>query len=269
MSTRVAEVVALVVLLAVLLLLASASLGTPASTASTFDTGPNGYRALYDVLQREGIPLSRLQGPLGTLDPAVRVLAVTDGAYDANDLQRLRAFMDGGGWVVAFGAIANLGRAPHLRVFDVRDYTNLALSKTPQRALAVYRALAGRGPVAFDERVHGYDRTQSLWAVLPRSVHIAVGLATLAVVLALIDANVPFTPPLVREPPGDRDSSDYVRSMATLLRRAHAGAAAIERFARAYPKSAELRELAAVRHPSEALVLRAAAIYAAQRKEHA
>lgn len=269
MRTRIAETLGLFALFGVLLLFASASLGTPASTNSTFDTGPNGYRALYDVLQRENVPVSRLDGPLGTLDPQARVLAVADGSYESNDLQRLRAFMHGGGWIVAFGAIPGLAQAPQLRVFDVSDYTNLALSKSPRRALAVYDAVAGKGPVIFDERVHGYDRTQSLWAVLPTPVRVAAGLAALAVILALIDANVRFAPPIMREPPADRDSSDYVRSMAMLLRRAHAGAAAIDRFARAYPKSAELRELGTVTRPSDALVLRAATIYATLRKERA
>jgi hypothetical protein len=171
--------------------------------------------------------------------------------------------------VIAFGDIPGLKASEHARFFDVASYTNVALRDHPERALDIYRVVAGRGLVAFDERLQGYDKTQSLWSVLPPAVHVAVLLACIAVVLALIDANVRFAPAIPRDPPSDRDSSDYVRSMAALLRRANAGQAAIVRFAHAFPKSVELRELAAVPRPSGALVLQAAKLYITLRKERA
>jgi len=280
MKLRIAESVVLVVLIAALTVLALASTGGPVSTHSTFDTGPNGYRALYDVLHAEAIPVSRLEAPLGTLDPAVRVLAVAASIpqvggvqpaviYDPSDLKRLTALTKRGGTVIAFGRIFGMKPSARVRFFDVQAYTNLVLSEHPANALDVYRAVAGKGLVAFDEHQQGYDSTQSLWSVLPPPVHAAVVLAAIAVVLALIDANVRFAPPIARDPPADRDSSDYVRSMASLLRRAHAGQAAIERFSRAFPNSPDLRELAAVPRPSSTLVLRAAAIYINLRRERA
>jgi hypothetical protein len=269
MTRRIVESVALVALLGLLVLLAAGSSSAPPSVPSSYDTGRNGYRVLFDVLQREGIAVTRLEVPLGLRSPLVRVLAVTAADYDRADVQRLTNFLHGGGTILAFVHVPGLTHSPRLLQFKLADYTNLALSKQPQRAQAIYDAVAGKGLVAFDERAFGYDRTQSLWSVLPPVVHVAIWLAALAVVLALIDANVRFAPPIVREPPVDRDSSDYLRSMASLLRRARAGRVAIERFARTYPKSDELAQLAAITRPNNALVQRAAAIFATLRKDHA
>ena len=269
MSRRIVEIVILIALLGLLVLVATGSLSEAPSTHSSYDTGPNGYRALYDVLQRESIPVTRLEEPLGLMDRNVRVLVLTSPYVDPSDQRRLQIFLRGGGTVLAFGTIFGLPHSPRVHAFDIARYTNLALSKRPQRASAIYAAVAGKGLVAFDERAYGYDRTRSLWSVLPPAVHVAVALVAIAVLLALIDANVRFAPPIVREPPADRDSSDYLRSMAALLQRSRAGRAAIERFARVYPKSAELERLAAIARPSDALVLRAAEIFAALRKDHA
>lgn len=266
MRTRIVESVALIALLGVLVLLAASSIGPPFSNHSSYDTGPNGYRALFGVLAREGIPAVRLELPLAQRDPRIGVLALTTRGYDRNDLRRLQSFMDRGGVVLAFVKIAGL-HATHS--FDGRNYTNLALQKNPKNVLAVYDAVAGKGLLAFDERPYGYDRTRSLWSVLPAPVHVAAWLVVAAVLLALIDANIRFAPPILREPPADRDSSDYVRSMAALLRRGRAGRTTIERFSRAFPKSHELAALAAVTRPKDAQVLRAAILYAALRREHA
>lgn len=266
MRTRVVEIVALVALLGVLVLLASTSVSAPPSVHSTYDTGPHGYRALYGALGRVGIPVTRLEVPLALRSPDIRVLALTAAGYDSADVRRLQFFMQHGGRVLAFVRIAGL-RAT--RSFVGANFTNLGLQKNPQTALAVYNAVAGRGLVAFDERPYGYDRSRSLWSVLPAPVHAAVWLALFAVALALVESNVRFAPPIAREPPADRDSSDYLRSMAMLLRRGRAGRPTIERFARAYPKSQELIELAAITRPNDAQVLRAATLYAALRKEHA
>jgi hypothetical protein len=280
MRGRVVETAVLVVAIGLLTLLAIASSSGPVSTHSTFDTGPNGYRALYDVLLAENVPVSRLQAPLGTLDPRVRVLAVASAvstfrglqmpiAYDSADVKRLASFTKSGGTVIAFGRIVGMKPSAHVHFLDADSYTNLALSRHPANALEVYRAVAGKGLVAFDERAQGYDSTQSLWSVLPSAVRVAAILAAIAVVLALIDANVRFAPPIARDPPADRDSSDYVRSMAALLRRANAGQPAIERFARAFPNSQELRDLSAITRPSGATVLRAATLYSNLRKDRA
>ncbi len=279
MKRRGLEIALLVAVVAVLVAVALASAGRPPSTYSTFDTGPNGYRALYGVLERERIPVGRLEAPLAQLPSGTGVLVVTPPLpalgsalpieYAAADRKRIETFMQRGGMVLAFGMIDGLAKSPRLRTLDVVDDTNAALAKHPRNALAVYDAVAGRGPVVFDERLHGYDRTRSLWSVLPAPVRVACWLALLAIVLLLVDANVRFAPPVLQEPPADRDSSDYLISMARLLRRARAGSAAIARFAQRYPDNIELAALAARRHPSDAQVMRAATIYGNVRKDHA
>ena len=258
MSARIVESVVLALLLLFLVVLAGAQLEPPRSTHSSFDTGPNGYRALYGVLARERVPVTRLEVPLGARDAHVRVLMLTTVWYDPSDVRALQGFIRGGGTVIAFAPIAGLHAT---RSFNGENYTNLALEKNPKRALDVYDAVAGKGLVAFDEHPYGYDRTQSLWSVLPLQVRVAVWIAILAVVLALIDANVRFAPPISRDPPAERDSSDYLRSMGALLSRARAGRTVIERFARAYPRSEELARLAALTRPSDAQVMEAAVLY--------
>jgi hypothetical protein len=44
---------------------------------STYDSGPNGYRALYSVLGRSGIPVRRFERELGLLDPDVHTLVIS------------------------------------------------------------------------------------------------------------------------------------------------------------------------------------------------
>ena len=112
---------------------------------------------------------------------------------------------------------------------DVFGNANLALAQNARFAYNVL--LAGGGPVAFDERVHGYAEDRSLWDAMPRPARLGFWLALAAVALALVEANVRFAPAIPVDPPDERDSSAYVASMAALLRRARAARAAVERFA--------------------------------------
>jgi hypothetical protein len=79
----------------------------PASVPSTFDTGRNGYRALFEVLHAAGVPVSRFGHVLALLDPGVRTLIVTGyedeaGAIplDAQDVAALQRFVRGGGRLI-------------------------------------------------------------------------------------------------------------------------------------------------------------------------
>lgn len=79
----------------------------PASVASTYDTGRNGYGAWYDVAQKAGLPVRRFERALGTLDPDVRTLVISGYEHDpsskpldANDAKRLEAFVKRGGRLV-------------------------------------------------------------------------------------------------------------------------------------------------------------------------
>jgi hypothetical protein len=80
----------------------------PPSVYSTYDAGPKGYRALYEVLGAAGVPVQRFERALGTLDPSIRTLVVTgyedDPAakpLDERDAAFLRRFVQDGGRFVA------------------------------------------------------------------------------------------------------------------------------------------------------------------------
>ena len=81
------------------------------SVYSTYDTGSNGYRALYGVLRAAGVPVQRFERELGTLDPAIRTLIVTGYEHDSSakplqehDAALLRRFVAAGGRFVAIDA---------------------------------------------------------------------------------------------------------------------------------------------------------------------
>jgi hypothetical protein len=78
------------------------------STYSTYDTGPNGYRALYGVLLAAGAPVHRFQRSLGLLGNDVRTLVISNYANDpsarglgVHDAAALKRFVSGGGRLVA------------------------------------------------------------------------------------------------------------------------------------------------------------------------
>lgn len=78
------------------------------SVYSTYDTGPNGYRALYEVLRSAGVPVRRFEGVLGVLDPSIKTLVFTGyendpsaKPFDEHDAAALRRFVQNGGRLVA------------------------------------------------------------------------------------------------------------------------------------------------------------------------
>lgn len=286
MNARAVQIAILVLGVAVLIAFALFNQASPVSTYSTFDTGANGYQALFNVLRAEQVDVERLQQPLALRNPKTRVIAFTSTApealagrapvYDANDYKRLAAFAKSGGRLVYFASprrdpmraeIAK--RKLPVAVLDAARFTNSALAKDPAAIRAAYDALAGHGTVAFDERLHGYAIDRTTWSVLPWPVRVAFWLVLLAIALALVESNVRFAPRLVREPPAERDSSAYIASMASLLRRARAGRAAIARFAKSAANDAELQELARLRRPDDSAVVRAAMLVSHHRKEGA
>lgn len=180
-------------------------------------------------------------------------------------------------------------------------FANLNLDRA-QNAVFAYDLTAGRGPVAFDDYLYGFDEeacTMVLplvgdishlpfglgdmvcwYRAMPKPVQVATWIVLAIVALALVGANVPFAPPVPREAPDERDTSAYLRSMGALMRRARAGAAAIAAFAADARRRArgmgnrsttnalaELDRLAAIPHPVEAVVLRAARIDYELRKD--
>jgi hypothetical protein len=262
------------------------------SIASTYDTGPNGYRALFEVLRAAGVPATRWERPLTLLDPSVRTLVITGyedephaKPLDEREVEQLRSFVRGGGrlieidaqfagpediapgvawtyrvarrydaialarnrytqgvarvrgpidWTFAYweaagvpllandrGLVAvwyRVGRGDVIGITAPPLFGNAQLRNADNLRFA-YNALAGHGPVAFDEYVHGYDDSLTLWGVLPNAVRVAVWIVVAALVLALIGANVPFAPPLQPAPAGERTSADYITAIAELMNR--------------------------------------------------
>lgn len=113
------------------------------SVYSTYDTGPNGYRALYEVLEQERIPVERVQSELGlmqkTSDAAIGMPVgtlvistigpeMTYGAtlethpLDDSDLADLRTFVRGGGRLVVF--------IPAFKATNIYDALQLKKIKT-------------------------------------------------------------------------------------------------------------------------------------------
>lgn len=77
------------------------------SIYSTYDAGPNGYLALYDVLHGAGVPVTRFEHVLGLLDSKVGTLVFTTFENDpnakpmtGNDVTALRRFVQNGGRLV-------------------------------------------------------------------------------------------------------------------------------------------------------------------------
>jgi hypothetical protein len=81
------------------------------SVYSSYDTGPNGYRALYEVLAAAGLPMRRFERTLASLDSSIRTLVLTGyeddpsaKPLDENDAGLFRDFVKKGGRLVAIDA---------------------------------------------------------------------------------------------------------------------------------------------------------------------
>lgn len=108
---------------------------------------------------------------------------------------------------------------------SVLDNEHLAQRANAQFAYAV---LGGR-PVMFDERIYGYVNARSFWQVLPFPMRVAIVVACTGVLLAVIGANLPFAPPQPSAPADERDSSEYIASLARMLERGGAQRAIVQR----------------------------------------
>lgn len=347
----------------------------PPSTYSSNDAGPNGYEALYNVLQAHGVTVLRSERELDLLSPTVRTLVISSVVPELDtlnalavqpitrrDLPLLKAFMRRGGRLVVLATdIGDPGDAqlglPAVRAVPTAAYASpvarveltsgvtrvrasvsvafpfaigkaVPLLATPHGVVAMTypygkgemvaisapnafsnanlahddnarfatNVLGTHGPVAFDERVHGYAIDKSFWSALPAPVHAAAWLVLALLILAAIGANVRFAPPLSLEEPDERDSSHYLDAVASLLARARAARTAVADFAddamrrarRRYglpPQAdvsavvqradrAEVREgiaaldrLRSLSNPDDAALVRAAAVNARLRKE--
>ncbi len=97
-------------------------------------------------------------------------------------------------------------------------FQNAYLSERDNAAFA-YELFAGRGAVAFDERIYGHIAGRTFWQVLPLGMRFAVVIACVAVVAGIAGANLPFAPARAADEPEERDSSHYIASVARMLER--------------------------------------------------
>lgn len=182
----------------------------------------------------------------------------------------------------AAGVLYRRGRGAIALFSTASVFDNLHLAQRGNARVA-YAVFAGGGPVLFDERIHGYAAGRSFWDVLPQPMRIAIGVALLAIVLAIAGANLPFAPPVDAQPPDERDSSAYIASIARMLERGGASREAITRIAarcehvlaprtggdeRARMLLRELRTLESTPRPGSHDVLAAGRIFARVRKEY-
>jgi hypothetical protein len=94
-------------------------------TQSTYDAAPGGYRALYEVLQREGVRVEQFERHAAYLDKTIDVLVVSDAGYlDAlstglasADREALGAWTKSGGTLVIVGS--NYADETALKMADV------------------------------------------------------------------------------------------------------------------------------------------------------
>jgi hypothetical protein len=118
------------------------------------------------------------------------------------------------------GSIAIFSNAA---VFD-----NVHLSQRMNARIA-YAVFANAAPVRFDERIYGHAAGKSFWDVLPAPMRAAIVIALAALLLGVIGANLPFAPPSQTASWPDRDSSEYIASLARMLARGGACSEAIAR----------------------------------------
>ncbi len=351
---RIADVALLALAIAVLAVLSlRASLSqAPQSSPSTYDTGANGYAAVYALLAREGVAVDRFEQPFSQLFAARGTLLVAgDDALARMAVSReQRSALDA--WVRRGGTLAIFGRVPRaaaaalalprlapLNAVRARagcgltargitaaarftqgaavacTHTRSTLLRAGTRAVALayrrgrgtvvfattpalldnahlalqgnaafaYAALSNHGIVAFEERIYGHASGRSFWQVLPLPMRVGVIIACVAALLAIAGENVPFAPAHIPAGAQERDSSEYVASLARMLERARARRGVIDRLCgwvvhAAAPRAKEdahardlleqAAKLRALPHPGTPDLLAAGRLFVRTRKEY-
>lgn len=162
MKFRRIDIVLVVIAVAVLSSIAigtrNAQMKNPRSVASTNDTGPNGYRALYEVLDRAGVPMQRFGHRIASLGPDVRTLVVTqydplsDAGLDSTDQALLKKFVRNGGRLIEVdtGFAGNSDIAPAVGVSQVIKGSNGAIALARNEFTAGVANVSGPIDAIFD-----------------------------------------------------------------------------------------------------------------------
>jgi hypothetical protein len=128
--------------------------GPPVDSYSSYDAASGGYRALYELLAREGVRVERFERQPGFLDPGITTLVYSEPQTDPstqNDARDLEAWVRAGGTLVYFGYDKEAAKAKILAQPYARDESK----KTHRVALADTLQAAGvvsLGRVAGDLR---------------------------------------------------------------------------------------------------------------------
>ena len=251
------------------------------SVPSTYDYGVAGFAALYDLLGREGVQVSRFESPLlalqnknGTFvlagDAALMSLALDKQAQKA-----LSTWVRSGGRLVLLGtpvfsrdalrealnlpkrdgrgaAVLRDGRDATAYAYTRGKGTIIAVSSTApfdnahiaraRNAQFAYAVFANGSPIMFDERVFGFANDKSTWDVLPQPVRVAAILLAVALLLGIAGNIVRFAPPVDVSERHVRDTSEYLQSLAAMLRRSGAKRDVVERFCSAIENIAGTRQ---------------------------
>ena len=182
------------------------------------------------------------------------------------------------------GAVAVLlkhGRGTIVDIVTPTMFDNVRLAVRDNAAFA-YDLFSAGAPPQFDERVHGYAQGRTFWQVLPLPVRAAVVVAILALLIAIVAANIRLAPARRPEADDERTSFAYIESLARMLQRAGAAHDMIARLAKAAAglrkpapgdergsaAFAELRRLGERADAGPREVLRAGMIFAQLRKDY-
>ncbi|MDQ6929268.1 MAG: DUF4350 domain-containing protein [Candidatus Eremiobacteraeota bacterium] len=135
----------------------------PRSEPSSYDTGRNGYRALYDVLSQERVPVERFTLYHHFLSPREKtlVMAVSPRALGRNEVVALKDWVRAGGHLIVL--------APD---FGGPSDAVLGIPATRARAQPVYAAHPF-APFAFATGVHGVAGefgSEFTWSASPKAL---------------------------------------------------------------------------------------------------
>ena len=113
------------------------------------------------------------------------------------------------------------GRGTVTAAIDRAAFSNagIAVGDRARLAYALARPRDAVGIVAFDEVPHGYATPDRWWSIVPRPFAIALGLALVALLVAIAGAALRLGPALLPIPRDDRSTADFVDAVASLYER--------------------------------------------------